>query len=288
MAPVFGDSPLPAARWIDDADLAAISAILATRRDFSISAYKSSCMKRRIAIRIRASRCRTATEYCALLRHSEQELDLLQKALTIHISQFFRNPSLFQMLRQQVLPELFAAAATRPDRSLAICCLGCAGGEEPYSLAILLREHFLRELAQTTTVIEGIDIDSETLETARLGEYDGDCLGAMPTEIRRRYFRRQGERYRLSNDILEMVRFRRGNITDTRTYPPCDMLLCRNTLIYFTRPEQERILEGIAGTLSSGGILVLGKSETMTEATRRCFASLSPVERIYRKIACNP
>lgn len=285
MAPVFGDSPPPLARWIDDASLAEIGAILARGRDFSISDYKSNCMKRRVAIRIHATRCRDTAEYCTLLRHSEEELDLLQRVLTIHISQFFRNPSLFQMLRLQVLPDLFAVAATRPDRSLTICCLGCACGEEPYSLAIMLREHFPRELAQTTTVINGIDIDGETLEAAQQGEYDGDCLGEMPAEIRRRYFRKQGERFRLTDDILGMVRFTRGNITDIRNTPPCDMLLCRNTLIYFTRPEQERILDGIAGILPQGGILVLGKSETMPGVARRRFAAISPVERIYRKIA---
>lgn len=284
MAPVFGDSPFPTARWIDDDALAEIGAILGRRRNFSISDYKSTCMKRRVAIRIRATRCRDTTEYCTLLRNSEQELDLLQRMLTIHISQFFRNPSLFETLRSQVLPDLFALAETREQGSLAICCLGCAGGEEPYSLAILLREYFPRELKRITTRIVGADIDADTLETARRGEYAGDLLENVPAEIRRRYFRQQGECFRLVSDILEMVAFSRGNITDVRQFGPCDMVLCRNTLIYFTRPEQERILDGIAGILPPGGILVLGKSETMIGSARRYFSSISPVERVYCRI----
>ncbi len=284
MATVFSDSPLPTASRIADDDLAEIGVILATRRNFGIADYRANCMKRRVAIRMRASRCHTSAEYCRLLRHSEQELDLLQKTLTIHISQFFRNPSLFDTLRQRVLPDLFAVALTRPDKSLSIRSLGCAGGEEPYSLAILLREHFPRELALTTTLIAGIDIDTETLETARLGEYDGDRLAAMPAELLSRYFRRQGERFRLSDEIREMVTFSRENIADRGRYPACDMVLCRNTLIYFTRPEQERILEDIAGMLPRGGILVLGKSETMLGTTRRRFTPICPVERIYRRI----
>src|SRR5450631_3012377 len=140
MAPAFGSSAYPAAAEITDRDLADIGTILGTRRNICLSVYKCACMKRRIAIRMRATRCSCTAEYCCLLRQSEHELDLLQKVLTIHVSQFFRNPSLFEKLRKEVVPALFASARADAAKSLRIWCLGCAGGEETYSLAIMLRE----------------------------------------------------------------------------------------------------------------------------------------------------
>ena len=241
-------------------------------------------MKRRVSIRMRSTRCRDAAEYCNLLRQSPLELDLLQKALTIHVSQFFRNPSMFDKLRTEVLPELFSACVASEADSLRICCLGCAGGEEPFSLAILLREHFGREMRTVQTFIQGTDIDEETLRLAQQGEYMEDRLKEVSAELRGRYFRPNGARSRLVPEIRQMVTFLQGDITATATYAPSNLVLCRNTLIYFTRPDQEKILNGVADILPAGGILVLGKSETLVGDVRRRFEAICPVERIYRRI----
>jgi chemotaxis protein methyltransferase CheR len=285
MAPAFGSSAFPAAADIDDSELADIGTILGTRRNFCLSVYKSACMKRRIAIRMRATRCSNPAEYCRLLRQSEQELDLLQKVLTIHVSQFFRNPTLFEKLRAEVVPALFAAAHAHADKSLRIWCLGCASGEEPYSLAIMLREHFGRELRKVTTTIVGTDIDRGTLDEAHTAVYDEDRLKGIPVELRERFFLPHEGRQRLAHDIREMVTFFRADISSVEEYIRSNLVFCRNTLIYFTRQEQERILNGIADILPLGGILVLGKSETLIGATRRRFSPVSQTERIYRKTA---
>ena len=285
MNPAFDKSAAPAAEpGIDDKALAEIGAILQGKRNFCLSDYKCACMKRRIAIRMRATHCRDTAEYCRLLRN-EEELDLLQKALTIHVSHFFRNPSLFEKLRQQVFPDLFVTAGLRADTSLRILCLGCAGGEEPYSLAILLREYFSRELKQVQTTIMGTDIDAGTLASADTAEYSADRLKEVSPLFMKRYFRQQGERFSLLPEIRDMVTFTRDNITAIERFGDSDMVLCRNTLIYFTRPEQEKILNGIADVLPSNGILVLGKSETLVGKTRKRFKPLCSLERIYYKVA---
>lgn len=285
MAPEFDSSASPAAPEMGERELAAIGTILSARNNFSLSAYKCACMKRRIAIRMRATRCSTPAEYCSLLQGSDRELELLQKVLTIHVSQFFRNPSLFEKLCQEVLPALFAAAHADAGKTLRIWCLGCASGEEPYSLAIMLREHFGRELRRLTTTIVGSDIDTGTLTEAQAAVYDEDRLKGLSTVLRERYFRPYEGRQRLAPEIREMVTFVRGDISSVAEYIPSNLVFCRNTLIYFTRPEQEKILNGIAEVLSTGGILVLGKSETLVGATRRRFSPVSQTERIYRKIA---
>ena len=269
---------------IGDDELAEIGLILEMHRNFSISVYKDKCMKRRVAIRMRSCQCHDAATYCNLLRQSEQELDLLQKALTIHVSQFFRNPSMFDKLRSDVLPSLFAHSEGK-NVNLRIWSLGCAGGEEAYSLAILLREHFAQHLQHTSAVINATDIDIETIQVAKRAEYNEDRLKDLPDKIRERYFRPNGSLMRLSPLIRDMVTFNHGNITSFENYLPHDLVLCRNTLIYFTRHDQERILNGIAASLPTGGILVLGKSETLVGEVRRKFSAVCPVERIYRRIA---
>ena len=270
---------------IDDKSFAKIAAILDRKRGFCLTDYKNVSMKRRIAIRMRVTNCRDVSEYCKLLLRKGEEPDLLLNTLTIHVSHFFRNPSLFDALRDQIFPELFAKALSRPDSPLRIWCMGCAGGEEPYSLAMLLREYFAPELAHVKVFIRGTDIDAGILSRARLGEYGAARLKEIPRRFLERYFRKQGKNFQLIPEIIEMVTFNRDTITRFSQYESSDLIMCRNTLIYFTRPEQERIQEGIADILPLGGVLVLGKSETLTNKARGRFTSICPVERIYRRIA---
>jgi chemotaxis protein methyltransferase CheR len=268
---------------IEDDALGEISGILEMRRNFAISAYKDKCMKRRIAIRMRSCCCLDTAAYCTLLRQSEQELDLLKKSLTIHVSQFFRNPSMFEKLQTEVLPSLFRRADSEQER-LTFWSLGCAGGEEAYSLGIMLKEFFAQELLRTPPEIHASDIDTDILQAAALAEYGEDRLKGLPDAIRERYFIRKGPRLQLSADVRKMVSFHHQNILDADTLQPCHLTLCRNTLIYFTRPDQERILRAIADVVPTGGILVLGKSETLVGEVRKLFATVCPIERIYRRL----
>jgi chemotaxis protein methyltransferase CheR len=278
------DSTLLAHAEITDEELAEIGTILNMWRSFNMSVYKDKCMKRRVAIRLRYTRCRDVSEYCNLLRRDERELDMLLKALTIHVSQFFRNPSMFDKLREQVFPELFSLCTRNDADHMRVWCLGCAGGEEPYTLALLLREHFSSEMRAMPVTIQGTDIDAETIRFAQQAEYIEDRIKDVPPAMRERYFRQSDARFRLVPELRDMVSFLQGNITVTSEYVPASLVLCRNTLIYFTRPDQEKILHGIADILPEGGILVLGKSETLVGDVRRRFKSLCPVERIYRKL----
>jgi chemotaxis protein methyltransferase CheR len=278
------DNILVAHAEITDDELTEIGTILSMWRNFNMSVYKDKCMKRRVSIRMRSTRCRDAGEYCNLLRQSPLELDLLQKALTIHVSQFFRNPSMFEKLRIEVIPGLFSACVKNGTDTLRAWCLGCAGGEEPFSLAIIFREYFSKETRTVQAVIQGTDIDAETLRLAQQAEFTEERLKDVSPELRDRYFRPNGSRFRLVSEIRQMVTFLQGDITNTTAYVPSDLVLCRNTLIYFTRPDQEKILHGVADILSSGGILVLGKSETLVGDVRGRFEPVCPVERIYRRI----
>jgi chemotaxis protein methyltransferase CheR len=259
-----------------------ISQTLQRQHGFNLDAYKDKCIKRRIAIRVRATRCATVREYCDILLNRQGEVEQLLKVLTIHVSQFFRNPATFDKLRQEIIPYLFTFARQEGRRDLKFWSVGCAGGEEPYSLALLLKEHFPDELARFAVTIHGTDVDAGVLATAPLGVFGPERLHDLPDSYRDRYFTTEHGRFHLGPELKEMVTFAQGDLQHDGAYPAADLILCRNVLIYFERSQQERIIRGFARALRAGGILVLGKSETLFGESRRYFQTLCPVERIYR------
>lgn len=257
-----------------------IARILKARSGFSLEGYKDKCVKRRINIRVRATHSPSPEAYSALLTEDADEQEHLLRVLTIHVSHFFRNPSTFRMLSRQILPELLRE---RPQRPIRLMSIGCAGGEEPYSLALILREHFAEALASGLVTIRGTDVDAATLESARNALYHPDRLAEVAPELLVRWFTPEDGRFRLSREIRSLVAFAHADLNDQH-FEECDLILCRNVLIYFERGRQEAILNGFADALKSGGTLVLGKSETLFGAARRRFRTICPVERIYRVI----
>ena len=262
----------------------AIGNILRNVKGFNLDIYKDKCIKRRIAIRLRATRCATAEEYCDYLLRHDAEIDLLLKVLTIHVSQFFRNPATYEKLKTEIIPYLFSLCREAGRQTFHCWSVGCAGGEEPYSLAILFREWFQRELERIQLAILATDVDGPVLEHARQGVYGEERLPEVSPEILRRWFRPDAGKFLLDPEIRQMVDFRQGDLYDTHTFPRCDLILCRNVLIYLERQQQERIVGRFADVLRPGGILVLGKSETLVGDARRRFRTVCPVERIYRVV----
>ncbi|WP_243369857.1 protein-glutamate O-methyltransferase CheR [Geotalea sp. SG265] len=261
-----------------------ISRVLKSLKGFNLSCYKDKCIKRRIGIRVRATHCASVEEYCDLLLDSETELELLYKVLTIHVSQFFRNPLIFRKLREEIIPQLIRQCRERDDRELRLWSVGCASGEEPYSLALILREFFSDELHDLKVSILATDVDTGTLQAARTGIYGEDRMAEVSDFLRMRYFTAAGSRYQLRPEVKEMVTFRQSDLFDTVAYPASDLILCRNVLIYFERAQQQKIMKGFADVLEQGGFLVLGKSETLSGPSRELFKTVCATERIYRAI----
>jgi len=271
--PLAGDFP--------DQAFAEVRDILLQRIGFDLGMYKDGCIRRRIARRARNCGAEDAEEYVARLRVDRDELPALMAALTIHVSQFFRNPTTFEYLRDRVLPTLIRRQRQSGQRELRIWCAGCAGGEEPYSLALLLHE--MGPLDFSLSLL-GTDISPDILRRAGEGLYEPQRLAELPERMRERYFITEGNRYRLDENIRKMVRFQRHNIMTDDEFPPSDLILCRNVLIYFSRQEQDRIVGHFARVLSTGGFLVLGRAENLMGGPRTLFESENARERIYRRL----
>jgi len=273
---------------LSDQEFSQISNILLFKRDFNLDAYKDKCVRRRIAIRIRANHCASVKDYCDLLCADKNEIDHLLKVLTIHVSQFFRNFSTFEKLRAEIIPHLFTIARESGQKSLRFLSLGCSSGEEPYSLALILAEHFPREILEIPVVIDATDVDAGILDTAAKAVYNHERLIETPADYIATYFNEEGPQYRLSPAIRAMVNFHTGDMFNNLMYRSCDLILCRNVMIYFAREQQEKVLANIARSLGKHGYLVLGKSETILGESRTHFQTICPIERIYRPIDIFP
>lgn len=260
-------------------DFREVCRLLLEKRGFDLSMYKDQCVKRRIASRVRARGFQHALPYLELLGQDDLEIDALLAAISIHVSQFFRNPEVFALLEKQILPNLIEAAMLRSDPQLRAWSVGCASGEEPYSLALLLHE--LKPSGLKVSII-GTDISRPILEKAREACFDMQRLKEVPQQVRDRYFIQDGERYRLVEPIRDMVVFQENNILDLENFPDVDLILCRNVLIYLAREDQDRILKRFASLLPPWGRLVLGRSENMLGEARGLFRPSFPAERIYQ------
>lgn len=252
------------------------------RRDvgFYCDGYKEHCLRRRIAVRMRARGLHSYAEYAQLLLADAHEYQKLHDAVTINVSKFFRNPDVWHALDQQVLPQLFARS-----RSVSLWSAGCAGGEEPYTMAMLLREHAARRIGYSDLKrfeILGTDIDRQSLETAERGEYGAFAFTDIAHPVRETWFEAP-EYTRVKPEIRKAVRFENMDLITADFHSAHDVIVCRNVVIYFERAIQEMLFEKFYEALSPGGILVLGKVETMFGRAASLFRPIAQRERIFTK-----
>ncbi len=262
-----------------DAAYAAIATILKEQQNFDLKGYKSINMKRRLAAYMRSRSCVDPFGYSEDLADKADEQKQLIAALGIHVSQFFRNPSTFKALELRILPELLRMSR-RQGSKLRIWSVGCAHGEEPYSIALLLRK-MVHKGDQVTLM--GTDLSQDALRKAKMGFYPVDRLKDVPPEMFGKYFTSSTQLYQISEEIRHMVQFFRHDIIAEEMFYRADLIMCRNLLIYFAREKQQQVLELLAGALSPGGYLILGRAETLASDCRNLFFCVDPAERIYRR-----
>ncbi|MGE0713610.1 MAG: protein-glutamate O-methyltransferase CheR [Planctomycetota bacterium] len=184
---------------------------------------------------------------------------LAVEALLNHETSFFRDWHPFEALREVVLPQLFAAAP--PGRRVRIWSAACATGQEPYSLAIMLREHFPAEAARVELL--ATDVSEAALARARAGSFTQlEVNRGLPTRLLFAHFRREGSRWVARPELQQMVTFRPLNLLRDPFPAPVDLLLLRNALIYFDLATSRSILERAGAALAPGGRLVLGGAES--------------------------
>lgn len=263
-----------------DPALAALMEQISRARGLCCAAYKVGCFRRRLSVRMRARRVTSYQDYATLLAADPAEYDHLLDALTINVTRFYRNPETWDLLAARILPRLWAA------RGGAVRCwsVGCASGEEPYTLAMLLLEQGRRAGAVPPPMwVDATDLDQRVLDQARTGRYPRALLRDAPPELIRRYFD-DGDPATVAVPARQLVRFAGHDVLrDPPPHPPYDLILCRNVAIYFDRPTQDRLFAGLADALAPDGYLVLGKVEAVWGDLRSRLALEDLRERIYRR-----
>ncbi len=224
--------------------------------------YKSSTILRRIGRRMAVNHISTMQDYLEYLRTYPEEVGELVKAFLINVTQFFRDPNAFAYLKSEILPNLIAQARSH-DRLLRFWTAGCASGEEPYSLAMLITDLLGTELHEWSVKIFATDLDEAAITFARRGLYAENLLKGVPDEYRDRFFEHADHGFRISKTLRQMIIFGQQDLSRSAPFPRIDLVMCRNVLIYFTPELQDYVLNQFAFSLSPNGYLFLGKAETV-------------------------
>lgn len=274
--------PGPAAQ--PDREFHELTRKISRDRGFACSNYKEKCLRRRIAVRMRAKGVHTYADYARTLDSDSAEYDRLLDALTINVTKLFRNWTVYQAIAEHVVPVLWRL----DTRAIRVWSAGCSSGEEPYSLAILLHRYaaqhgLLRRIDQVDVL--GTDIDRGSLEAAARGQFPAAAFDETPAELREHYFSPTLP-FTVISAVRAMVRFERRDLLDETPAMPggFQLIVCRNVLIYFDRDTQERLLARFHDALAPDGFLVLGKVETLLGPVRQRFAAVDARERIFRRL----
>jgi len=256
-----------------------------TGHDFSL--YKKSTVYRRVERRIGIHQLAGIADYVTYLQANPQEIDLLFKELLIGVTQFFRDPAAWAWLQEQVLPGMIRANV--PGNVLRAWVAGCSSGEEAYSLAIVFREAVeeVKPKERVDLQIFATDLDADAIARARLGRYPASIAADMSAERLAHYFRDDEGKFRVSQDIRQMVVFAPHNVTMDPPFTKLDILTCRNLLIYLGPDLQKKLLPLFHYSLKPGGTLFLGSAESIGGFTD-LFTPLDAKARIFRREQFTP
>jgi two-component system CheB/CheR fusion protein len=241
--------------------------------------YKSTTVLRRIERRMQVQRAATLADYLDRLSHSQDEQAVLRRELLIPVTRFFRDGDAFDLLAEQVIPDIVMCEGTIEPIRVWVAC--CATGEEAYSIAILFAEAFQRLGRVRPVKIFATDVEPLYLEAAAAGQYADTIAAEVTGERLESFFTERQGGWQVRPEIRQMVIFARHNLVADPPFTRMDLATCRNALIYLLPAAQERALRRLQYALVPGGYLLLGPSESLG-VLHRDFAVLAGRHKIYR------
>ena len=260
--------------------LSKIFAILRTRIGHDFSAYKVNTLLRRISRRMGLNQIDSHEKYVRFLRENPGEVEVLFRELLIGVTNFFRDAESFEVLNTGVLPELFEQM--KEDAAFRAWIPGCSTGEEVYSLAIVLRECLDKIPKHIDLQLFGTDIDNYAIDKAREGFFPVSIAADVSPERLKRFFTKEGDFFRIRKEIRDCAVFSVQDVLKDPPFSRLNLLCCRNLLIYLDTEAQKKLMPLFHYTLTPGGILVLGSSETIGGFTN-LFESLDKKWKIFRR-----
>ena len=257
-----------------------ILSILSKYEKINFCQYKISTLSRRILNRCGINQSPDLTQYIVLLNQSETERKLLRQDLLISVTQFFRDPPAWELMEQQVLPELIESL--EPQEQLRVWVPACATGEEAYSLAILIDEAIQATNKQVSVKMFATDLDSKALEVASQGTYNESIKNNITPERLEKYFTCKSGSYQVKRHLREMLIIAPHDLTKNAGFSKMNLISCRNVLIYMQPLLQQQVLRLLHFSLASQGILFLGNAETLGDIETE-FIHINQRWKIFRK-----
>jgi two-component system CheB/CheR fusion protein len=250
-------------------------------RGFDFTGYKRSSLERRLAMRMQAVDSDDYLGYLDYLEVHPQEFAFLFNTILVNVTAFYRDAAAWELLAEEIVPRLLAA---KDDGApLRVWCAGCASGEEAYTIAMVLAEALGERAFLERVKIYATDVDEEALSAARLGSYTPKQIEGVPAALLERYFDRSDQRFAFRKELRRAVIFGRNDLVQDAPISRIDLLLCRNTLMYFNAETQAKVLGRFNFALDRDGYLFLGKSEMLITHTD-LFTPVNLKRRIFSKV----
>lgn len=263
------------------AELEGLLQDLKVGRGFDFTGYKRASLMRRIRRRMAEVGVESFADYRDRLEEDGGEFTRLFNTILINVTDFFRDPEPWAYLRTAIIPRLVGAKDSREP--IRVWSAGCAGGQEAYTLAMLLAEELGMERFLERVKIFATDVDEAALSDARQGRYPTDRVSSVPEALRDRYFEAEDGGYTVGEELRGAVLFVRHDLIQEEPICQIDLLACRNTLIYFSAETQSRILSRLHRALADSGVLFLGSAE-MLLMHGHLFAPVDLRQRIFAKV----
>jgi two-component system, chemotaxis family, CheB/CheR fusion protein len=251
-------------------------------RGFDFTGYKRTSLMRRVLHRMNQAGYETFEEYLDVLQASSDEFAALFNTILINVTAFFRDPPAWAFIRDEVIPSILAERG--PNDPIRIWSAGCASGQEAYTLAMVVAEAVGPDEFRQRVKIYATDVDEDALTAARAASYDAKAVESVPSELLAEYFESMNGRYVFRNDLRRAVIFGRNDLVKDAPISRVDLLVCRNTLMYFNAETQRNVLGRLHFALAPQGVLFLGHAEMLLSHSDR-FTPLDLKNRIFRKAA---
>lgn len=255
----------------------------AVGHDFS--GYKRSTLVRRVERRMHVLNIGSASSYLQRVKSDAAECEALFRDLLINVTRFFRDPDMFDALREKVIEPLLRERAA--DEDIRVWVPGCSSGEEAYSIAMLFAEGARRLNVANPVQVFASDIDEQMLQIAREGSYPASALADIPSPLRERWTIPHGERFTISTQIRDLIRFSNHSVVKDPPFSRIDLVSCRNLLIYFDDRLQQSVMPILHYAIRPGGYLFLGPSESIGRF-EHLFPALDLHARIFERGPGNP
>jgi two-component system CheB/CheR fusion protein len=251
-------------------------------RGFDFGAYKRSSLERRITKRLQTIGLESYLDYVDYLEVHPEEFGQLFNTILINVTDFFRDEPAWELLARDILPRMLGAK--EPHEPIRVWSAGCASGQEAYSIAMLLAEAMGEDQYRQRVKIYATDVDDEALGEARLAAYTEAQVSNVPLHLRQKYFEPANNRHVFRKDLRRAVIFGHHDLLQDAPISRVDLLICRNTLMYFNAEAQARILQRFDFALNGGGYLFLGKAEVLLVRSAN-FLPVDLKRRIFAKMA---